>query len=270
MRAIDRALAAAIMSSALVTAALAADETLEHGPFAVDRVVLSGLAGRLEVRVVEGTETRLTVSGPADAAAALAVENEAGTLRVEAPESGHSVTVVDRVTVVTGPGASSSVVIGGGTSSTSTSTSGDRSAAALDIVLDLAAGMPLDLLGFTGDAEIGDLEAAVVLQAIGGSVRAGAVGPADLAAIGGGTIETAAVSGDLGASVTGAGRIAVLAGEIDALTVEVTGAGTVEIDAPAATARVEMVGDGTVRLREVGAEPEVSRVGAGRFSVGPP
>lgn len=268
MRKASRVGVLAIAGLVLTTMASAADETKVWGPFTVDRALLEGLAGTLEVRVADGTETRLSVSGPADAVAALEVDAASGTLRVEALKSGRSVTVVDRVTVVTGPGATSNVVIGG--SSSASASSRNATGAPLDVVLDLPAGTRLELLGFTGDAEIGDLMGPVRLQAIGGSVRTGAVADAALAAIGDGAIETASVTGDLEASVTGAGRITVLAGALDAVTVDVIGAGVVEIDAPAASAVVNMVGDGRVRLVEVAGDPEVSRVGAGQFSVGSP
>ncbi len=267
MRARDQAFTLAVTAALLAGPAGAADDSREYGPFVVDHAVLAGLAGTLDVRITGGDETRLTVSGPAEALAALVVEAAAGRLTVEAPPRGHSVTVVDRVTVVTGPGASSNVVIGG--SSASASASRNATGAPLDVVLDLPAGSRLELLGFTGDATVGDLAGPVRVEAIGGSVRTGAVGDATLAAIGDGRVEAASVTGDLEASVTGAGRILVLSGEIGAVAVAVTGAGVVEIDAPAASAVVNMVGDGSVWLAEVADEPVVSRVGAGRFSTGP-
>jgi hypothetical protein len=268
MRKATRVGVLAIAGLLLTTMASAADETKAFGPFAVDRAVLQGLAGTLEVRVAEGTETRLSISGPADAVAALGVEAAAGTLRVTAPERGHSVTVVDRVTVVTGSGATSNVVIGG--SSAASASSRNATGAPLDVVLDLPEGTRLELLGFTGDAEIGDLAGPVAIEAIGGTVRIGAVTAAVFAAVGDGSIEAASVEGDLETSVTGAGRIAVRSGHVGAVTVDVIGAGVVEIDAPAASAVVNMVGDGRVRLVEVAGDPEVSRVGAGQFSVGSP
>jgi hypothetical protein len=101
-------------------------------------------------------------------------------------------------------------------------------------------------------------------------VRVGDVAAAELAAIGDGSIEVASVAGDVTTRVTGSGMIVVRGGEVAALTVDITGAGVVEIDAPAASAVVNMVGDGTVRLAEVASEPVVSRVGTGRLSIGPP
>lgn len=268
MRARDQAFIFATAALLLAVTADAADDSNEYGPFSVDRAVLAGLAGKLEVRIVEGDETRLTVSGSADAVAALVVEAAAGGLAVEAQPRGQSVTVVDRVTVVTGSGASSNVVIGGGTSASASSRS--ASGAPLDVVLDLPAGTRLELRGFTGDAEIGDLAGPLAVEAIGGTVRTGAVTTAEFAAVGDGSIEAASVEGDLTTRVTGAGRIAVEGGDVGALTVDVTGSGVIEIDAPAASAVVNMVGDGTVRLAGVASEPVVNRVGTGRFSVGPP
>lgn len=267
MRVRDQAFSFAITACLLAGTAMAADDTREYGPFVVDRAVLAGLAGTLQVRIVNGDESRLTVSGPADAVAALAVDAAAGTLTVEAPATGHSVTVVDRVTVVTGPGATSNVVIGSGSAASASSQSAARTP--VDIVLDLPAGNRLELLGFTGDAEIGDLAGSVAIEAIGGTVRTGAVTDAELAAIGDGNIEAASVTGDLSTSVTGAGRIVVRGGDVGALTVDVTGSGVVEVEAPAASAVVNMVGDGTVQLAAVASEPVVNRVGSGRFSAGP-
>jgi|GEM_PF-2169832 len=267
MGARDQALILATATLLLAATAEAADESKEFGPFSVDRAVLTGLAGTLEVRIVESEETRLTVSGSADAVAALDVEAAAGGLAVEAQPRGRSVTVVERVTVVTGSGASSNVVIGGGT--TASASSRIAADAALDVVLDVPSGTRLELRGFAGDAEIGDLAGPLAIEAIGGTVRTGAVTAAEFAAVGDGSIEAASVEGDLTTRVTGAGRIVVEGGDVGALTVDVTGTGVVEIDAPAASAVVNMVGDGTVRLAEVASEPVVNRVGTGRFSIGP-
>jgi hypothetical protein len=267
MRIASRAAVVGCTAALLATVAASADEVVHFGPFAVDRAVLEGLAGRLEVRVVEGPEARLVAEGPAEAVGALVVDGSAGRLHVRAPQSGDSVTVVEQMTVVTGPGATSNVVIG--SSAQSSATSGGAARPPLDLVLDLPRGSRLELLGFTGDALVGDLEGSVRIEAIGGTVRTGSLGAADFAAIGDGSIEAASVTGDLEASVTGAGRIVVLDGELGAVSVAVTGAGDVEIDAPAASAVVTMVGDGSVRLVEVASAPEVSRVGSGRFSTGP-
>jgi hypothetical protein len=254
----------------LVSVAAAAGAVEErHGPFAVDAVTLEGLSGRLDVRVVDGTAVSLLVTGADAAVAALEIDDAAGGLSVRAPAAGRSVTVVERMTVVTGPGASSNVVIGSSSASSSAAASpGD--AAALEVVVELPVGTRLAVLGFTGEAMIGDVESAVRIEAVGGQVSLGAVADATLATVGSGHIDARRVTGDLSASVTGAGRVAVDSGTIGALAVDVTGDGVVTVDAPAATAVVNMIGSGEVRLAEVAAPPEVNRVGAGRFSVGAP
>ncbi len=265
MRAVSQAFAVFLASAILVPAV--AEPVTEHGPFVVEGAVLEGLAGTLEVRPVEGAEARLVVRGPADARAALEVAVSDRVLRVKAQAGGHSVTVVERVTVVTGPGASSNVVIGGSAASASAKSG---AAAPLDLVLDLPVGARLELAAFTGEAAIGDLLGPVRLEVVGGVLRAGAVREAELAAIGDGSIEVAAVDGDLTAGVTGAGRIVVRDGTLAALRVDVTGSGSVVVEAAAETAVVNMIGAGEVRLAAVATPPEVNRVGAGRFSVGEP
>ena len=273
MRLADRPLGVAIGAAAGVwvaaASAIAGALEVSHGPFTVERAVLEGLSGSLEIRVIEGHETQLHVAGPAEAVKALKVDAAAGVLTVTAPASGHSVTVVERMTVVTGPGASSNVVIGGTSTSTSSASSSSLGLP-LDIVLEVPAGTGLTLLGFTGKAEIGDLAGAVVIQAVGGTVDLGAVKGAELAAIGKGRIEVASIEGDLVASVTGEGHIAVAGGTIGKASVDVTGVGSVSVDAPAQSANVNMVGAGDVRFVSVAEPPTVSRVGAGRFGMGPP
>jgi hypothetical protein len=257
----------ALCLAGVLAGAGAAEE--RHGPFTVDSVTLEGLSGTLEVRIVEDGEVSLVVAGPEAAVAALTVEAVSGALTVKAPSAGGSVTVVERMTVVTGPGASSEVVIGGSSASSSAASSPGDSAP-LDLVVEVPAGTRLAVLGFTGEAVIGDLDGAVRIEAVGGQVQLGAATDAALAAIGSGRVEVDRIAGDLSASVTGAGRVAVAGGSIGALTVDVTGDGVVVVEAPAATAVVNMIGSGEVRLAEVAAPPEVNRVGAGRFSVGAP
>ncbi|MEZ5907009.1 MAG: hypothetical protein R3C69_18585 [Geminicoccaceae bacterium] len=195
--------------------------------------------------------------------AALEVAEEGGGLTVRAPTSGNSVTVVKNLTVVTGPGASSSVTIGGGAGSAAETEP-------LDLVLELPRGTGLTLDGFVGEAVIGDLEAAVAIGVVEGRVTLGAVQNAGLATVGAARITAASVAGDLEASVTGDGAVEVAAGEIGAARLTVTGAGTITVDAPIETAEVRMVGAGRVRLAKVATEPSVQRVGTGELQVGPP
>lgn len=242
---------------------MAETKSMEHGPFAAEHVVLSSLRGTLEVRVVEGGDSRLVVEGPAEAVDAVDVRFEAGRLVVEGPQSGSSVSVAKSVTVVTGPGATSSVTIGGN------SVESGAAAEPVDVVLDVPRGTGFELQGFVGDAEIGDLESDVVIAIVGGTTRLGAVHAAELSAVGNGRIEAASVMGDLAANVTGDGEISVASGFVEAATVSITGAGRVEVNAPIERAEVTMVGAGIVRLADVAEEPVVSRVGAGRLEIGP-
>lgn len=241
----------------------AAETTVDHGPFTVERVALLGLRGTLRVEVVAGTATSLQVAGPEAAVAALEVAERNGGLEVRAPAGGNSVTVVRNLTVVTGPGASSSVTVG----STAASTAETEP---LDLVLELPEGTGLTLDGFVGEAEIGDLEADVAIGAVEGRVTLGSVKNAGLATVGTARIAAAGVAGDLEVNVTGAGVVEVAAGEVGAARLNVTGAGTITVDAPIETAEVNMVGAGTVRLAEVATEPSVRRVGAGELQIGSP
>ncbi|HRY26416.1 MAG TPA: DUF2807 domain-containing protein [Geminicoccaceae bacterium] len=241
----------------------AAATTVEHGPFTVDRVALLGLRGTLRVEVVAGATTTLHVEGPEAAVAALEVTEGGGGLEVRAPAGGNSVTVIRNLTVVTGPGASSSVTIGGAAGSAAETEP-------LDLVLELPKGTGLTLDGFVGEAEIGDLEAEVAIGVVEGRVTVGAVRSAGLATVGAATIGAASVDGDLEVSVTGDGAVEVAAGEVGAARLTLTGAGSITVDAPIETAEVSMVGAGTVRLAKVAAEPSVQRVGAGELHVGPP
>ncbi len=169
------------------------------------------------------------MSGPESAVQAVDIGEAGGKLTVVVPASGQAVTVVRSLTVVTGPGASSEVTIGG--------TPASAEGAPLDMVLEVPAGTALDLEGFVGDAVIGDLLADVRIGVVHGTVTLGAVHDAVLDAVGSGRIEAASVTGDAVANVTGDGRIAVEDGAIGDLTVTVTGAGVVTVDAPPSAPR---------------------------------
>lgn len=234
----------------------------EHGPFAADEVELLGLRGTLDVRVVEGRQTRLSVEGPSKAVAALDVRFDGSRLVAEAPASGSSVSVARSVTVVTGPGATSNVTIGG------SSVASGEAAEPVAVVLEMPAGRPFALRGFAGEASIGDLESDVVAAVVGGTTRLGAVHSAELAAVGNARLEVASVIGDLVANVTGAGRIDVAAGLVETAAIAVTGSGAVAVEARIERAEVNMVGGGMVRLADVAEPPSVSRVGAGTVEIG--
>lgn len=236
--------------------------TVEHGPFAAEEVAVMGLRGTLEVRVVEGAESRLSVSGPEKAVEALDVRFEGARLVVEGPDRGSSVSVSNSVSVAVGQGATSNVTIGGN------AVESGEAAEPVDVVLDMPAGRPFELRGFVGEAEIGDLESDVVIAVVGGTTRLGAVHAAELSAVGSGRIEAGTVIGDLAANVVGDGRIGVDAGMIERAVISVTGAGQVEVMASIEQARVTMVGAGIVRLADVAQEPKVSRVGAGKLEIG--
>ncbi len=243
--------------------AMAADTEVAHGPFEVESVTLSGLRGTLRVEVVDGSETTLRVSGPQKSVDALEVDANAGSLEVRAPSTGNSVTVVTNSTVVTGPGATANVQIGGNTDSTA-------GGAPLDLVLELPRGTAFTLDGFAGEAEIGDLGADVSIGLVDGHASLGKVGSARLATVGAASIEVASVEGDLEVGVTGDGKVTVAAGTVGDARLKVTGAGSIAVEAPIETAEVDMVGAGSVRLAEVEKQPSVQQVGAGQFQVGSP
>lgn len=256
-------LAAWLVCGLVAGPAVAADSEVTQGPFEVDRVTLSGLSGTLRVEVVEGSGTTLRVKGPEKAVKALEVAEEGGGLEVQAPTGGSSVTVVNSSTVVTGPGATANVRIGGDAGS-----AGEH--VPLDVVLELPRGTGLTLQGFAGEAEIGDLMADVSIGLVDGRAVLGKVKGAALATVGAASIEAASVEGDLEVDVTGDGKVAVAAGTIGDARLKVTGAGTISVDAPIETAEVNMVGAGSVRLAKVEEQPSVQRVGAGELEIGSP
>ena len=239
--------------------ALAAERALD--PVDAKRLVLSGFGDRLRIETGSGGQVEIVLKGEQKALDAVQVDQEGDALRVEAGGgSANSVTRVGSMTVITTNGGSSSVSIGSGNTT-------DQGMPPVAVEAKVPEGIDLEVVGFTGKAEIGAIKGSLRLECIGCTAKAeGAVG-ANLQVTGEGDVGLAAVEDGLDVGVTGAGKVEVAKGEVADLHVAIQGDGEVAFLGEAKSATVELVGAGLVRLGSVG-HLERSIVGAGQIEGG--
>lgn len=248
---------------ALGLAAEAAAATLERGPYSVDKLDIQTFSGSLTIEVGTSSETSLTLEGPEEALEAIDISESDDRLIVQGParSSSTSVTVVGDTTVVVTGSGHTEVIIG------SASTDGAPEET-VSLRLAAPAGTALAVSRFVGTATIGDLDAPVQFELLGGTVDAGRVGSAQVDVRGSGDIRLAQVRGDLGMTIQGSGSIVVEDGTVQDLVGEIQGSGTLRFGGRANTARLGINGAGTVDVAHVEREPQTRINGAGTIRVG--
>ena len=236
--------------------ALAAERALD--PADAKRLVLAGFGDRLRVEAGGADQIEVVLKGERKALDAVRVDRDGDALRVEAGGGDvNSVTRVGSMTVVTTNGGTSSVSIGSGNDTT-------EGTPPVEVEAKVPKGTDLEVLGFTGKAEIDAVDGSLRLDCVGCTAKAGGAATANLGVTGDGDVSLATVGDGLAVQVTGAGKVEVPKGEVADLRVAIQGDGEVAFMGRAENATVELVGAGLVRLGKVG-HLERSVVGAGRI-----
>jgi len=228
-----------------------------------DRLVLADMAGRLRLEPSPDDRLHLGVSWEAPLTVALERRDGAAVLTARDWPGGGTTIVGQSTRVEVGPGATSSVTIGGGAAAP-----GGASAPRLEGTLRLPEGTRLVLEGATGD-----LSGGAILGGLSGDL-AGAPrlvltvrGPLDVRAAGGGDLTLAGVRGPATVRLTGAPSISLEDCAVDDLTVELVGAGRLRVGCPVEDADVRIVGGGEVVLDAVRGDLARSVLG-GRLTIG--
>ncbi len=131
----------------------------------------------------------------------------------------------------------------------------------LRVTITVAPGTPLKVDNYIGDAEIGDLEAALKMNTSGGRVRAGNVTRADVAIAGSGDIILGRVAGDLDASIAGSGSVKT--GDAQSADIEIAGGGEVKVGAVSGDFDVDIAGSGEVYAVSVNGKVNIDVAGSG-------
>lgn len=220
---------------------------------------IADLTAQLRIQVGQGPGIQLSLTGPERRVAAIRSRLEGATLQLTDDGSGGSVVSTNQSVLVQQSGGQSRVIIGGVVQPTEPP---------LRVELTVPAGTPLALSGFTGTATIGDLDAPVNIDVSSGRVALGSVRDAVLNISGSGSIHAERVGGDVTAELSGSGDVAIAAGWIGTLRVNITGAGQAEVQAEAERAELSIAGAGEISVAAVRERPRIRVTGAGQVRVG--
>lgn len=235
-----KAVRIAVCAAALSGTALASTIELPPQTHQASAVKLDALAARLTVRVdPAATGITLAIKGEEEAVATVAVSTDDGVLKIE----------------------------GKGSESESWSLFGwsGHDPDDLQISLTVGPGTPLTVKDYVGDAEIGDLNAALVVSAANGDIKAGRVTDARLSVAGSGSISVTEASGRLSASIAGSGEIT--AGSAAAAVAEIAGGGDISIGVLAGGLDIEIAGSGSVTADAVNGPVEIDIAGSGDVEI---
>lgn len=162
----------------------------------------------------------------------------------------------------------------------------DRSADNLFVKVTVPRGTDVNVSGLVGNADIGDTQAALRLDAAVTNAKIGKVSSAKIDLGGDGRIDIASVTGELDLDVGGSGKVRVgptggvhadIAGSGDAvfgaiaggLKLGIAGSGDVTATRVNGPVRIEIAGSGNVKIADGVADPlHVEMMGAGDFAFG--
>jgi hypothetical protein len=235
--------------------------------FTVDRVLLDGVVGIVDIQPVAGEVTLVEVHTPKDYKDLLQISAVGPTLKITGLKSHASyssqVTVGSVTNVVAGSGSIGVVRIGNSGNITSDPP--------LRLSISLAAGRDVEFKGLTGDVTIGAIAGAVRGEASGVyHINAQALTGISLQLDGSGTLDVANVQGPVQLRVAGSSQANIRGGKIGDLSVIASGASGVQIDALADTAKVEASGASEVSLLGSRTPPQLKSSGAATISVSKP
>jgi hypothetical protein len=209
---VSRIVAVALLCLSVIGLTVGSAVAAERGPnsFAVHRIQIDDLVGRLAIRVIDTGPVTLRIVGPS------------GELdRI-------STTVLDEVLILQHERGNFSFW----------RLFQDR----VEVMLDVPRGMPIDITQPVSDAVIGDLDGPLHLRLARGEVRTGRLGPSNLVISGKGDITVAEVTGVAEVQIAGSGKV--LVGRSDGATVRIAGPGEVHFGPVGSSLDIELSGSG--------------------------
>lgn len=227
---------------------------------------VADLAGRLTVDVEDRGDIAVLLKGPESAVEAVRIDARNGVLHLSGgadPESSTTVIHMDNVTTVVTGGGSARVTIGGREASVNR-----PPRPPLFVTVRVPRATPVTVAPAIDSVTIADTQGPLRLVIATATVRAGAVGPADIALNGSGDVRLGRVSGDLSVAIQGSGNVTVDDGTVGTLAVAIRGTGDVSIGGRADTADLSLAGAGRIRVQEVVHRPRSTVNGAGSITVG--
>ncbi len=250
--------------------------TLGPQSFKVQNLEVRDVLADLEVLPHPANFIELVITGPADEAKSIEVNQQGDTLVIRG-EGGEK--AGNGITVISGRGGSissigrvhgASIVIGSG----SVIAAGRNIVVANNdknrtkITVKVPMGAFINLSGITGSSIIGDTQGALQVASCYGDVNAGRMASASLSVSGSSDIVVREVNGPLTANIMGSGDIRVQGGKVSALAINVMGSGDASFNGQAETATLSVMGSGDIRVERVNTRPNKSVMGSGSIRVG--
>ncbi len=250
----------------------AADSSWTRWPvrsYSASNVKFEDIVGTVIVDVRDGGQMTVEVSGAKSRVAGLSVAVKGNTLEVDGSENKNDTSVWDWHDWFN-----------------FSNLEDDRRSDSLFVKVTVPRGTDVNIDGLVGNADIGDTQAALRLDAAVTNAKIGKVASAKIELGGDGRIDIASVTGDLDLEVGGSGKVrtgpigdvhADIAGSGDAqfgtiangLKLSIAGSGDVTAARVNGPVRIEIAGSGNVKIADGVADPlHLEVMGAGDFTFG--
>jgi hypothetical protein len=250
----------------------AADSSWTRWPvrsYSASNVKFEDIVGTVIVDVRDGGQMTVEVSGAKSRVAGLSVAVKGNTLQVDGSENKNDTSVWDWHDWFN-----------------FSNLEDDRRSDSLFVKVTVPRGTDVNIDGLVGNADIGDTQAALRLDAAVTNAKIGKVASAKIELGGDGRIDIASVTGDLDLEVGGSGKVrtgpigdvhADIAGSGDAqfgtiangLKLSIAGSGDVTAARVNGPVRIEIAGSGNVKIADGVADPlHLEVMGAGDFTFG--
>ena len=230
----------------------AADSSWTRWPvrsYSASNVKFEDIVGTVIVDVRDGGQMTVEVSGAKSRVAGLSVAVKGNTLEVDGSENKNDTSVWDWHDWFN-----------------FSNLEDDRRSDNLFVKVTVPRGTDVNIDGLVGNADIGDTQAALRLDAAVTNAKIGKVASAKIELGGDGRIDIAAVTGDLNLDVGGSGKVKT--GPIGDVRADIAGSGDAQFGAIANGLKLSIAGSGDVTAARVNGPVRIEIAGSGNVKIG--
>jgi len=230
----------------------AADSSWTRWPvrsYSASNVKFEDIVGTVIVDVRDGGQMTVEVSGAKSRVAGLSVAVKGNTLEVDGSENKNDTSVWDWHDWFN-----------------FSNLEDDRRSDSLFVKVTVPRGTDVNIDGLVGNADIGDTQAALRLDAAVTNAKIGKVASAKIELGGDGRIDIAAVTGDLNLDVGGSGKVKT--GPIGDVRADIAGSGDAQFGAIANGLKLSIAGSGDVTAARVNGPVRIEIAGSGNVKIG--
>jgi Putative auto-transporter adhesin, head GIN domain len=230
----------------------AADNSWTRWPvrsYAASNVKFDDIVGTVIVDVRDGGQMTVEVSGAKSRVAGISVAVKGNTLQVDGSENRNDTSVWNWHDWFN-----------------FSNLEDDRRSDNLFVKVTVPRGTDVNIDGLVGNADIGDTQAALRLEAAVTNAKIGKVSSAKIDLGGDGRIDIASVTGDLDLDIGGSGKVNV--GSTGSVRADIAGSGDAEFGAIAGGLKLEIAGSGDVKAARVNGPVRIEIAGSGNVRIG--